>query len=394
MSSGLQPMIPYGRQDISEADIQAVVDVLRSDWLTQGPAVPRFEQAVAAYAGAKDAVAVNSATAALHIACLALGVGPGDTVWTSPNTFVASANCALYCGASVDFVDIDAQTFNMSIGCLEQKLKSAAGSGKLPKVVIPVHFAGQPCDMPAVHRLRHKYGFQVIEDASHAIGASGWNSSVGSGQFSDITVFSFHPVKIITTGEGGMALANDANLAERMRQFRTHGITNRRELMQSRPVDEIWNYQQIELGYNYRMTDFQAALGLSQLRRLDQFVNRRHEIAKMYDHELRSLPVISQMQLPQIRSSYHLYPIRIRESLCGRSQRQVFDFLKAADIAVNLHYIPVYRQPYYQALGFSGGYCPEAELYHRECISLPMYSGLSDVQVQYVLTALKKALAV
>jgi UDP-4-amino-4,6-dideoxy-N-acetyl-beta-L-altrosamine transaminase len=371
-------MIPYGRQDISEADVQAVVDVLRSDWLTQGPAVPRFERCVAEYTGARHAVAANSATGALHIACLALGVGPGDCVWTSPNTFVASANCALYCGADVDFVDIDARTYNISVQCLADKLQSAERSGRLPKVVIPVHFAGQPCEMQQIHELGRRYGFRIIEDASHAIGASYGGSKVGCCQHSDITVFSFHPVKIITTGEGGMAMTNDAELAERMMRFRTHGITNRPERMQPRPEQEIWNYQQIDLGYNYRMTDIQAALGVSQMRRLDEFVDRRHEIAAFYEKSLGGLPIIRPWQQPSAKSSYHLYPVRIRHSLCGKTQKTVYESLKSQNVAANLHYIPVHRQPFFESLGFRKGYCPEAELHHSETISLPLFSAMDQ----------------
>jgi UDP-4-amino-4,6-dideoxy-N-acetyl-beta-L-altrosamine transaminase len=382
-------MIPYGRQSINDDDIQAVVDVLRSDWLTQGPAVPRFEQALATYMGASHAVAANSATGALHIACLALGVGPGDWVWTSPNTFVASANCAIYCGAKVDFVDIDPQTYNMSVGCLAEKLERAKANNRLPKVVIPVHFAGQPCDMLAIHELSRQYGFRIIEDASHAIGASYHQIKVGSCQHSDIVVFSFHPVKIITTGEGGMAMTNDADLAERMMRHRTHGITNRCDRMSARPDHEIWNYQQIDLGYNYRLTDLQAALGLSQMHRLDDFVSRRHEIARIYDEAFADLPLISPWQLPGTYSSYHLYPIRIRESKCGKTQRQVYDLLIANGIGANLHYIPVHRQPFYEAMGFIAGYCPEAELYHQETISLPIFSAMTSEQQQIVSNSLR-----
>jgi UDP-4-amino-4,6-dideoxy-N-acetyl-beta-L-altrosamine transaminase len=386
-------MIPYGRQDISEADIQAVVDVLRSDWLTQGPAVPRFERCVADYTGAVHAVAANSATGALHIACLALGVGPGDCVWTSPNTFVASANCALYCGADVDFVDIDARTYNMSVQCLADKLQSAEKSGRLPKVVIPVHFAGQPCEMQQIHELGRQYGFRIIEDASHAIGASYGGSKVGCCQHSDITVFSFHPVKIITTGEGGMAMTNDAELAERMMRFRTHGITTRPDRMQPRPEHEIWNYQQIDLGYNYRMTDIQAALGVSQMQRLDEFVRRRHEIAADYGRLLGGLPLILPHQRSEVRSSFHLYPVRLRETVCKVSHRLCYERLKEAKIGVNLHYIPVYQQPFYLALGFTKGLCPEAEAYFHETISLPLYPTLAAGEANSVVDSLKMALA-
>jgi UDP-4-amino-4,6-dideoxy-N-acetyl-beta-L-altrosamine transaminase len=398
-------MIPYGRQDISQADIDAVVEVLRSNWLTQGPLVSRFEQAVANYVCAQHAVAVNSATSALHIACLALGVGPGDWVWTSPNTFVASANCALYCGAKVDFVDIDPRTYNISADCLARKLEQAKAESRLPKVVIPVHFAGQPCDIPAICKLSQEYGFKILEDASHAIGASYANPvlasearqsearvKIGSCTHSHITVFSFHPVKIITTGEGGMALTNDPELAEKLSRLRTHGITNKPDFTLWRPPEEIWNYQQIDLGFNYRMTDIQAAIGLSQLQRLDDFLANRREIAAKYDLALSNLSITTPWQDPRMRSSYHLYPVLIEQERCGRRQREVYQAMHQAGVLVNLHYIPVHRQPYYERMGFEQGYCPNAELYHQRAISLPMYSSLSNEQQQKVVTTLKDVL--
>jgi UDP-4-amino-4,6-dideoxy-N-acetyl-beta-L-altrosamine transaminase len=324
---------------------------------------------------------------------MALGLGPGDWLWTSPNTFVASANCALYCGAQVDFVDIDPRTYNLCADKLEEKLIEAQRSGRLPKIVVPVHYAGQSCDMARIHQFAQQYGFRIIEDASHAIGGKYRDEPVGNCRYSDITVFSFHPVKIITTGEGGMALTNDAELAARMIRHRSHGITSAEELMQARPSDEIWNYQQINLGYNYRMTDIAAALGLSQLERLDQFVARRHEIAASYDKAFGNLPVITPWQEPDTHSSYHLYPVRIRERICGKTQRQVYDNLWRAGIAINLHYIPVYRQPYYEAQGFKAGYCFEAEQFHKEVISIPMYPTLGDVQQGQVIAQLGMALA-
>lgn len=393
LSARFNAMIPYSRQDISQTDIDVVVDVLRSDFLTQGPMVPRFEAVVALYCGAKHAVAMNSATSALHVACLALGLGPGDWLWTSPNTFVASANSGLYCGASVDFVDIDPSTYNMSVERLKERLEQAESEGCLPKIVMPVHFAGQPCDMPAIHALSQIYGFKIIEDASHAIGASYSNIKVGSCKHSQITVYSFHPVKIITTGEGGMAMTNDAALAKRMRLLRAHGITNEEELMQSRPVNEIWNYQQIELGFNYRMTDIQAALGLSQMQRLDEFVSRRHEIAERYAGELRSLPITIPHQASGTYSSYHLYPIRINATTSGKTQRQVYDALLRKGVAANLHYIPVHRQPYYESLGFKPGDFPEAEQFHREVISIPLYPTLLRQQQDILIRALEGVLA-
>ena len=383
-------MIPYGRQDISEADIQAVVDVLRSDFLTQGPAVPAFEKSITDYCGAKHAVAVNSATSALHIACLALGVGKGDVVWTSPITFVASANCALYCGADVDFVDIDPRTYNLSTERLAEKLAQAEKSGRLPKVVIPVHLCGQPCDMAGIHALSQRYGFKIIEDASHAIGGKYKGEPIGNCRYSDITVFSFHPVKIITTGEGGMALTNNENLAKRMQLLRSHGITREAGEMTHAP-DGPWYYQQIELGFNYRMTDIQAALGLSQMSRLDEFVAKRHAIAKRYEQLLADLPVITPWQHPDGYSGLHLYVIRLKLAEIGKTHRQVFEALRAAGIGVNLHYIPVYRQPYYEDMGFKAGLCPEAERYYLEAISLPMYPNLTEAQQDKVIESLRVA---
>jgi UDP-4-amino-4,6-dideoxy-N-acetyl-beta-L-altrosamine transaminase len=383
--------IPYGRQDINQADIDAVVEVLRSDFLTQGPVVPAFECAVASYCKAQHAVAVNSATSALHIACLALGVGRGDVVWTSPITFVASANCALYCGATVDFVDIDPRTFNISVACLAEKLILAEKNGNLPKVVIPVHLCGQSCDMAAIHALSLQYGFKIIEDASHAIGGKYRGESIGNCRYSDITVFSFHPVKIITTGEGGVAVTNDAALDKHMRLVRSHGITSSAADMQPRPAQEIWNYQQIDLGFNYRMTDMQAALGLSQMQRLDEFVTKRHTIAKRYDQMLSSLPVLTPWQHADSYSGYHLYVIRLKFGEANKTQRQVYEALRMADILVNLHYIPVYRQPYYAQMGFRVGYCPQAELYYSEAISIPMYPGLTETQQDQVVTSLQEA---
>jgi len=385
--------IPYGRQDISDADIDAVVQVLRSDYLTSGPIVPCFENAIASYCDASYGVAANSATSAIHIACLALNLGAGDWLWTSPNTFVASANCAIYCGAKVDFVDIDPSTYNLCSRKLEQKLIQAEKDGILPKIVIPVHFAGQPCDIPAIYALSQKYGFKIIEDASHALGASHENTNVGSCIYSDITVFSFHPVKIITTGEGGVAVTNNSETANRMRRLRTHGITNDKSIFQRRPEDEIWNYQQIELGFNYRMTDIEAALGLSQMKRVNHFIARRHEIARQYDLELESLPLIRPWQQPKTNSSYHLYPVRLRASDAGKTQAQLYDHLLKSGVAANLHYIPVHRQPYYEALGFKNGDFPEAELFHKEVISLPMYPALEAHQQDSVIEILKSFFA-
>jgi len=385
--------IPYGRQDLSDADIQAVVDVLRSDYLTQGPAVPAFENSVANYCGAKHAVAVNSATSALHIACLALGVGRGDVVWTTPTTFVASANCALYCGATVDFVDIDPHTFNLSVDHLAEKLALAKASNNLPKVVIPVHLCGQPCDMAGIYSLSQQYGFRIIEDASHAIGARYKNEPIGICHHSDITVFSFHPVKIVTSGEGGMALSNDSQIDNKLRLFRNHGITGDAADMEPRTSKELWNYQQIRLGFNYRMTDIHAALGSSQMERLDEFVAKRNMMAKHYDQVLSDLPVVSQVINPDGYSSYHLYVVRLKLDAISKTQRQVYEALRDSKIGVNLHYIPVYRQPYYEDMGFKPGYCSESERYYAEAISLPMYPGLKQAQHERVVSVLRAILS-
>jgi UDP-4-amino-4,6-dideoxy-N-acetyl-beta-L-altrosamine transaminase len=383
-------MIPYGRQDITQADIDAVIAVLRSDFLTQGPMVPRFERAVADYCGARHAVAANSATSALHVACMALDLGPGDWLWTSPITFVASANCGLYCGAQVDFVDIDPRTYNIDPLALEAKLVEAERQGRLPKVVVPVHFGGQSCDMRAIHGLSRKYGFRIVEDASHAIGGRYLDEPVGNCRYSDITVFSFHPVKIITTTEGGMALTNDPDLAERMELARSHGIT-RDPARMTHASDGPWYYQQIALGYNYRMTDVQAVLGLSQIQRMDQYVSRRHELARRYDVLLAQLPVVTPWQHPDTYSGLHLYVVRLQLARMTRSHAEVFESLRAQNIGVNLHYIPVHTQPYYRELGFGAGSFPEAERYYAEAISLPMYPTLHEQQQDLVVEALRTA---
>tara|TARA_B110000037_G_C17089730_1_gene493509 strand:- start:81 stop:1238 length:1158 start_codon:yes stop_codon:yes gene_type:complete len=384
-------MIPYGRQNITEDDINEVEKVLRSDFLTQGPLVPKFEQSIASYCSASYSVAVNSATSALHIACMALNLGPGDWLWTSPNTFVASANCALHCGAKVDFVDIDPYTYNLSVDKLSIKLEKAEKLGKLPKIVIPVHYAGQSCDMSVIHKLSKKYGFKIIEDASHALGGSYKNSKIGSCTFSDITVFSFHPVKIITTAEGGMALTNNKEIADKIRRLRTHGITNDKKIMSQRSSDEIWNYQQIELGFNYRMNDIQAALGLSQMKKLDDYVKLRHEIAKVYDDELKSLTIKLPFQASETYSSYHLYPISIL-NLEKNNQKQIYLKLKESDIGVNMHYIPIHRHPYYESLGFKKNDFPQAEKFHREAISISIYPFLLKKNQDYIIEKLKKLL--
>jgi UDP-4-amino-4,6-dideoxy-N-acetyl-beta-L-altrosamine transaminase len=379
--------IPYGRQDISEEDRKSVIEVLRSDFLTQGPVVVQFENAVAQYCGAQYAVAVNSATSALHIACLSLGVKEGDWVWTTAITFVASANCAIYCGANVDFVDIEPQTYTMSVSKLADKLKIAKEKNYLPKVVIPVHLCGQSCDMEGIALLAKEYGFKVIEDASHAIGGKYKNSPIGNCQYSDITIFSFHPVKIITTGEGGIAVTNNVEYCAHMQRLRSHGITRDPSEMSHQP-DGHWYYQQIELGFNYRVTDIQAALGLSQLNRLDEFVKRRQEIAIKYNDLLSDLDLVIPFQHPDTYSSFHLYVIRINDSKRNR-HKELFERLRSNGIIVNLHYIPVYHHPYYQVKGYDPKNFPESEKYYSQAISLPIYYGLKDEEVEYVVEKLK-----
>lgn len=381
-------MIPYGRQDISQADIDAVERVLRSDFLTQGPVVPQFERAVAQRVGAGFGIAVNSATSALHIACLALDLGPGDLLWTSPITFVASANCARYCGADVDFVDIDAETFNLCPEALEAKLAIAQAAGKLPKIIVAVHMCGQSPDMVRIATLARAYGVRLIEDASHSIGADYLGQPVGNCAYSDITIFSFHPVKIITTAEGGMALTNDRRLAARMDRLRSHGITRDPEQMTHAP-DGPWYYQQLDLGWNYRMTEMQAALGLSQLERLEAFITRRRQLADAYDTALQGLPLWLPGRLAGAASSWHLYVIRLQEA---QHHARIFDALRMAGIGVNLHYIPVHLQPYYRALGFAPGDFPKAEAYYTRAISIPLHAGLSDTEQATVVAALKQAL--
>lgn len=385
-------MIPYGRQEITDQDIDEVVNVLKSDFLTQGPVVPKFERMLATHVGAKHAVAVNSATSALHIACLALGLGPSDWLWTSPVTFVASANCARYCGAQVDFVDIDPKTYNLCSTALEAKLIEAQKLGRLPSIVVAVHLCGQSCDMAAIHSLSVKYGFRVIEDASHAIGGKYEDAFVGSCKYSDITVFSFHPVKIITTAEGGMAVTNDAYLAGRMELFRSHGITRDATQMTHAP-DGPWYYQQLELGFNYRMTELQAALGVSQMGRLDAYVQRRHSIAKRYDEALDCMPAQLPWQHPDSYSALHLYVIRLELASLNISHLEVFEALRQHGIGVNLHYIPVHLHPYYERLGFKVGDFPEAERYYSEAISLPMFPTMTVGQQDEVVAVLSSVLS-
>ena len=385
-------MIPYGCQEISRADIDAVVAVLQSDCLTQGPVVPRFEQAVAARCGARHGVAVNSGTSALHVACLALDLRPGDAFWTVPNTFVASANCGRYCGASVECVDSDPNTWNLSVPALREKLTSARRNGKLPKVVVPVHLGGQPTDQEAIWDLAREFGFKVLEDATHSLGAVRNGEPVGSCKWSHIAVFSFHPVKIITTGEGGMAMTNDDELAWRMSVFRGHGITRDSARMRHESAGP-WYYEQLELGYNYRMTDLQAALGLSQLARLDEFLARRNMLARHYDQKLVGLPLRLPTVRPENRSTFHLYVVRLLGGAASKTHREVFDSLRRQGIGVNLHYLPVHLQPYYRSLGFGPGLCPEAERYAQEAITLPLYPRLSAREQDSVVAAVARALA-
>lgn len=384
-------MIPYGRQDISQQDIDAVVDVLKSDFLTQGPKVPVFESALTSHTGAKYAVAVNSATSALHIACMALELGEGDWLWTSPITFVASANAGLYCGAKVDFVDVDSKTYNLCPNKLEKKLESASLEGCLPKVLVPVHLCGQPCDMKRLRELCNKYDVKIVEDASHAIGGSYEGQSIGGCNYSDITVFSFHPVKIVTTAEGGAALTNDYMLAEKMALHRSHGITRDQDEM-TEVSHGGWYYQQITLGYNYRMTELQAALGISQMMRLTDFVATRHKIAERYNFLLKDLPVQIPFQLENTYSGLHLYVIRLQLDAISATHKEVFEELRSNHIAVNLHYIPVHIHPFYRAMGFRYGDFPASEEYYKEAISLPMYPGLSEEDQELVVDVLAAAM--
>ena len=384
-------MIPYGKQDVTQQDIDSVIKVLQSDFLTQGPQIPSFERCVLERVGVKHALAVNSATSALHIACMALGLGRGDYLWTTPVTFVASANCGLYCDANIDFVDIDPQTYNLCPLALKAKLEQAELTNTLPKVLVAVHLCGQSCDMKAIHDLSKRFGFNVIEDASHAIGGQYKQKPIGNCEYSDITIFSFHPVKIITTCEGGMALTNSDKLAERLELFRSHGITRNTDLM-TKDSEGPWYYQQISLGYNYRLTDVQAALGLSQMTRLDDYVNKRHELAERYNQLLRDLPLKCPLQHKDCYSSFHLYVIRLDLESIGVTHRQVFESLRDNNIMVNLHYIPVHLQPFYENMGFSKGDYPEAEKYYSEAISIPLYPSLSFEDQDFVVNCLKRSL--
>lgn len=386
-------VIPYGRQDISQDDIDTVVNVLNSDFLTQGPKVPEFESCVAKTVGAKYAFAVNSATSALHVACMALELAPNDYLWTSPVTFVASANCGLYCGAKVDFVDINPDTYNICPVLLEAKLEKAKISNTLPKILVAVHLCGQSCDMKSIYELSKRYNFKIIEDASHGIGGKYKNQFIGNCRYSDIAVFSFHPVKIITTCEGGMALTNCSNLAEKLEMLRTHGITRNSHLMTKEP-DGPWYYEQLSLGYNYRMTDVQAALGLSQMNRLESYVAKRQELAKRYNDLLKDLPISCPKVGKDCYSSFHLYVIRLNIDHLSTNHLEVFEYLHSKNILVNIHYMPVHLQPFYKDLGFSEGDYPESEKYYKEAISLPLYPNLSYSDQDYVVDCLKKSLEI
>jgi UDP-4-amino-4,6-dideoxy-N-acetyl-beta-L-altrosamine transaminase len=384
-------VIPYGKQDINKDDIDSVIEALESDFLTQGPKVPLFEKMISDYCDAAFGVAVNSATSALHIACLAIGLKKGDWLWTSPNSFVASANCALYCGAKVSFVDIDPKTYNISVEYLEEKLIKAKQENKLPKIVIPVHFAGQSCEMKKIHSLSKEYGFRIIEDASHAIGGMYLNAPIGNCKYSDITVFSFHPVKIITTAEGGLATTNSKQLADKMNQLRTHGINRDKELMVG-PSEGEWYYQQVDLGFNYRMTELNAALGINQLKRLNNFVESRRNLKKRYDDLLSDLPIVRPFQIKDSNSSFHLYPIQINLNNVKKSRKQIFDTMRQHDIGVNIHYIPIHRQPYFSNLGFKIGDFPNAEKYYSRAISIPLFPSMSEDQQNIVVNTLKMVL--
>ena len=384
--------IKYGRQEIIQSDIDAVNEVLKSDWLTQGPTVPLFEEKVAEYCGSNFSIATNSATSALHVACLALDLTKGDLLWTCPNTFVASSNAALYCGAKVDFIDCNKDTYNIDVEKLETKLQKAKKNNNLPKIVMPVHLTGQSCEMEAIFHLSKEYGFKIIEDGSHAIGGEYKNKKVGSCNYSDITVFSFHPVKIITTGEGGMALTNNEEIYKKLKKFRSHGVTSDIDEMETRPNNEIWNYQQVCLGYNYRMTDISAALGISQMERLDSYIKKIHIIANKYNKALDGLPLKLPFQHKDTYSSYHLYVIRLELEKISKSHVEIHDEFIKAGINVNLHYVPVYRQPFYENIGFKEGYCPESEKYHRSALSIPIYPTLDDSDQNWVIDTLKKLL--
>ena len=381
-------MIFYGRQSINDDDIASVIEILKSDFLTQGPAIERFEKCVAEYCGAKYAVAVTNATSALHIACLSAGLDSSGSLWTSPITFTASANCGRYCGADIEFVDIDKNTYNMSVQVLEEKLQTAK---RLPKIVVPVHLAGQSCDMKKIFELAKKYNFTVLEDAAHAVGADYLGAKVGSCQYSDMAVFSFHPVKIITTGEGGMILTNRADLYEKLLLYRSHCITRNPDLM-THDSDGSWYYQQIDLGFNYRMTDIQAALGFSQMQRLDKFVERRRELAARYDEKLKNLPLKTPCVLPDTNPSWHLYIVRVDFDKVKKTKQQIFDEMKKRGITLNLHYIPVHTQPYYEKLGHRPEECPNSLEYYRDAMTLPLYYSLTDEQQDEVVKALEEVL--
>lgn len=381
--------IPYGKQDISQPDIEAVKNVLNSDFLTQGPVVPKFEKSLAKYVGSTFCTLVNSSTSALHISCLALGVKKGDFVWTSPNTFVATANCAILCGAKIDFVDIDEFTFNMSTEILEQKLEKAKIDGCLPKVVIPVHIAGQSCDMKKIYELSQQYNFKIIEDASHALGAEYINKRVGNCNYSDITVFSFHPIKMITSGEGGAAMTNNAEVDKKLKQLRSHGISSNKEDFQNAPEHELWNYQQLDLGLNYRMTDIHAALGLSQLKRLDEFVKKRRDIASIYNLSFKNTNIKTPFLASYAKSSFHLYIIQWDLAKIGKNSKFLFRELRNRGILVNFHYIPVYLQPYYLNKGFKRGHCPISEKYFLNSLSIPIYTKITDDEINTVCSEMK-----
>lgn len=381
-------MIPYGKQHISQQDIDAVVQVLQSDYLTQGPKVPEFEQVLCDYTGAKYAAVVNSATSALHIACLALGVGPGDLVWTSPITFVASANCALYAGADIDFVDVDFATGNMSVDALALKLTQAQKLGRLPKVIIPVHLAGHSCDMAAIHALASQYSIKIIEDASHGIGGHLGSHKIGACQYSDICIFSFHPVKIVTSAEGGAAMTNSHEIADKLRLLRSHGIVKDTQQL-LRPAEGDWYYEQQDLGFNYRMTDLSAALGISQMQHIDAFVSKRNQLATEYLSQVAGLPLTTVDPIENSHSAYHLQIILLDKHI---DRKRVFNAMRGANIMVHVHYFPVHLQPYYLSLGFKEQDFPQAEAYYRQCLTLPLFPDLTSEQQRFVIDELKRCL--
>ena len=384
-------MIPYAKQDISDEDIDSVIEVLKSDFLTQGNKVPLFEDIISERVGAKYALAANSATSCLYLSCLSLGLSKEDILWTSPITYVASANCALYCGAEVDFVDIDPLTWNISVEILEEKLKTARKIKKVPKILVLVHLAGNPCDLQKVFDLSKEYGFSIIEDASHALGSKYSGEHIGSSVYSDISVFSFHPVKNITTGEGGMILTNNQKLSEKIHLYRSHGITRDTKKMINKE-EGLWYYEQLLLGFNFRMSDIHAALGISQMNSLDKFISIRNELSQIYTEELKGLPLTIQRVRKEDLSAWHIFVIRLKLSELKLSRLEIYNSLRNKGIGVNVHYIPVHLHPFYKNLGFNKGDFPNSENYYDGAITIPMFTKLKKKEIKYVIQALKESI--